>query len=425
MPADLGALEQQGRLDLIAGEGQLEAYAEGSAVRGNVSGLTGWIAARDVKELAAALAALGGAVIPLDRPKGVDPPTLLRPGGTVRRSLEPLVATYATVPYRDVDPTVPAGVAYMLMFGMMFADVGHGALLVLAGVLLRSQRFPRLARYRRIWPFVTGAGAAACVFGILYGEFFGPTGLAPTLWLDPLEQPITLLIAALAVGAVLLAGAYGLGIANRWREGGWPLALSAPSGIAGAALFAGFGVALLAAITASAWIAFIGAAIAAGGIVLCYLGFLASSGGGTAGIVQATVEVFDAVIRVGSNTVSFARLAAFGLTHAALGQIVWQGTTALWARGFVAAIGAVTVVVVGNALAVTLETVVAGVQALRLEYYELFSRVFTAEGRPFRPWRVPVEDAGPADPRPEMRVRDDVHHEDVVGAVASSPGRNP
>jgi V/A-type H+-transporting ATPase subunit I len=37
-----------------------------------------------------------------------------------------------------------------------------------------------------------------------------------------------------------------------------------------------------------------------------------------------------------------------------------------------------------------LEVLIAGVQALRLEYYELFSRVFGQEGRPFRPWHVPI-----------------------------------
>ncbi len=31
-----------------------------------------------------------------------------------------------------------------------------------------------------------------------------------------------------------------------------------------------------------------------------------------------------------------------------------------------------------------------GIQALRLEYYELFSRIFEGEGRPFRPWHVPL-----------------------------------
>jgi len=45
----------------------------------------------------------------------------------------------------------------------------------------------------------------------------------------------------------------------------------------------------------------------------------------------------------------------------------------------------------GNAVAFSLEALVAGVQALRLEYYELFSRVFQQqEGRPFRPWHVPT-----------------------------------
>ena len=57
-----------------------------------------------------------------------------------------------------------------------------------------------------------------------------------------------------------------------------------------------------------------------------------------------------------------------------------------------AVLAAVVVFVVGNAVAFALEALVAGVQALRLEYYELFSRVFTAEGRPFHPWHVPVAD---------------------------------
>jgi len=45
---------------------------------------------------------------------------------------------------------------------------------------------------------------------------------------------------------------------------------------------------------------------------------------------------------------------------------------------------------VGNALAFALEGLVAGVQAMRLEYYELFSRIFTDEGRKFHPWYVPT-----------------------------------
>jgi V/A-type H+-transporting ATPase subunit I len=96
-------------------------------------------------------------------------------------------------------------------------------------------------------------------------------------------------------------------------------------------------------------------------------------------------------LRLGTNTVSFARLAAFGLTHAALSSLVWTGTANLWNRGGVLnVVVAIIVFALGNALTFALEALVAGVQALRLEYYEIFSRVFTSEGREFHPWQVQV-----------------------------------
>ncbi len=388
---DLDELERDGRGDLLAGEAELEACASSAVVRGEVAGLVGWTPAAEVQPLAARIGAVGGGLVPVASPRGLDPPTLLRTGGGVQKSFSPLVETYATVPYADVDPTVLAGVAYVLMFGMMFGDAGHGALLLLAGLLLRVGRPRRLARFRRLWLFVAGAGLAAIGFGVLYGEFFGPTGVIPVVWLAPLEEPVTLLGAALGVGAVLLAAAYVLGTVNRWREGGWPLALSAPSGVAGAALFAGVGLVVLGVVAELPPVVTVGVVIAVVGLTLAFIGFLATSGGGATGVTQASVALFDTVLRLGTNLVSFARLAAFGLTHAAIGLVVWDGTTALWGTGVLRTAAAVLLFAVGNTVAFALEGLVAGVQALRLEYYELFSRVFNSEGRPFRPWHVPLD----------------------------------
>jgi V/A-type H+-transporting ATPase subunit I len=184
-----------------------------------------------------------------------------------------------------------------------------------------------------------------------------------------------------------------LGTVNRIREGGWSYALYASSGIAGSLLFLGVGVTASGWYFGVDWLAVLGSVAVVAALVLTFIGLLAGSGGGGAGVVQAIVELFDLVIRLGSNVVSFARLAAFGLTHAALGWVIWQGTVALWERGGFALVAAVVVFVVGNAAAFGLEALVAGVQALRLEYYELFSRVFQQEGRPFRPWHVPTANA--------------------------------
>jgi V/A-type H+-transporting ATPase subunit I len=311
--------------------------------------------------------------------------------GVAHRAFAPLVDTYATVPYEDLDPTVLAGLAYALMFGAMFGDLGHGALLLLGALVIRSGRVRRLTRLRPHWLIVAACGISAAIFGVGYGEFFGPTGVLPPALVSPMEQPVTMLAGGVVLGGALIAASCAVGTVNRVREGGWRLALYAPSGLAGALLFLALVLGAAGTLLHSGWLAAGAVVLAVVGLVLAYLGLFAGSGGGGSGAAQATVELFDLVIRLGANVVSFARLAAFGLTHAVLGWIVWDATTATWAVGGAAGALAVVVFVIGNALAFGLEALVAGVQALRLEYYELFSRVFQLEGRPFRPWHVPTD----------------------------------
>ncbi len=368
---------------------QLESYAAGAARRSGAAAVAGWMPADEVDALADRLAGASGSVVVLPRPRGVQPPTL-GGGRPLRKSLSPLVGTYTTVPYDDLDPVWLAWATYVLMFGMMFGDAGHGLMLLGIAAALRAG-WPRWARrFRTAWPFVGGAGVCATVFGLLYGEFFGPTGALPALWLEPLDHASTLLIVAAFIGAALLAGAYALGTINRWREGGVAAMLYASSGAAGSLVFAGLGTVAGGWYAHSTAILWTGGGLAIAGLGLAAVGFLTEAGGGVTGVVQAIVELFDLVVRLGSNVASFTRLAAFGLTHAALGLVVWDGTRGLWNRGGGFMVAAIVVFAAGTALAFSLEALVAAIQALRLEYYELFSRVFVARGRPFRPWRRPA-----------------------------------
>lgn len=390
-PPDVDALERAGRTDLLAGEAQLEERLASAVRHGSLAALAGWCPAAQVPTTAARIADAGGTLVPLRRPRGVDPPTLLRTAGTVHSSFTPLVRTYGTVPYADLDPTWPAGIVYAVMFGVMFGDAGHGALLLLGALLLCLGHPRRVAFLRPLWPFVAGAGLAATLAGAAYGEFFGPTGVLPVLWLNPLHEPVRLLTAAVALGVVLLALAYGAGTVNRWREGGAANAVYGLSGVAGTVLFVGLIVLLAGFGTGDADLALVGAAAGVSGLVLAGSGLYAATTGGPSGLAQTGIQLVDAVVRIGANVVSFARLAAFGLTHAALGAVVWRGTVALADRGGAWVLAAAALFVLGNALAFGLEALVAGVQALRLEFYELFSRLFEAQGRPFNPWYLPVQ----------------------------------
>ncbi len=391
--ADLEQLERAQRRDLLAGEVELSRRAEAAVRAGRCAALVAWVPVDALPALSDRLAQAGAAVVQLPRPAWVEPPTLLR-SRRVSGRFRMLVDTYGSARYSDVDPTPFAAASFVLMFGMMFGDVGHGLVLAALGLALRRTRAPRLQGVRRLWAFPVAGGLMAALFGLLYGEAFGPTGL-PALWLAPLDDPVRLLAAALGVGAVLLAGGYAIGVVNRWREAGARAALLAPSGIAGLVLFGGGGMLALGAYLGAGALTLAGTALAVGGLALLLAGFLAEAGVGGAAVAQALVELLDAVVRVGANLISFTRLAAFGLMHAALSSVVLDGARALWGVGLLGVVAGALLFAVGNVAAFALEALVAGVQAMRLEYYELFSRVFAGEGEPFRPWRIPMGESQP------------------------------
>jgi V/A-type H+/Na+-transporting ATPase subunit I len=382
--------EREEHLRELSNEAAFEALEGSAVIRGSIAAIAGWIPSAAYEALSNHVRPLGASVVHLATPRGSEPPTLL-PDNGAGSAFQPLVDVYATVPYADVNPALFAGLAYVIMFGMMFGDVGHGLILLFAGLMLARGRPRALQHLRRAAPFVIGAGVASCGFGFAYGEAFGPTKLVPTLWLSPLAQPLNLLAASIGVGAFFLAISYVLGTANRWREGGAAQALTALSGVAGSALYVGL------ALLGWGWyrqiptVLYVGLVIALAGMAFGYVGLLLESGGRSAGALEAGVELFDAVIRLGTNAISFARLAAFGLTHAALESVIWSGTLLLADRGPAWWVCAAALFLVGNAVAFSLEALVAGIQALRLDYYELFSRVFISVGRPFRPWHIPLQ----------------------------------
>jgi V/A-type H+/Na+-transporting ATPase subunit I len=388
---DVEALEARGARDLLSGEVELDRHRRLAITQDDVAVFVGWTPSPEVGGLREAMAGNGAALVELPPPDEL-PPTLLR-AAKVAGPFRVLVDTYGVLPYSDVDPTAFAALAFVVMFGMMFGDVGHGALLIVLGAILARIRTGRLAPLRPAWPLLVAAGAAGAIFGVLYGEVFGPTHLVPPLWLAPLEEPLTLLKAAVVVGSVLLSVSYLLGSANRWREGGAAAALYAEGGLAGGLVFAGIAAAALGWSSGASSLSITGVVVAVVGLGLVFVGALYGAGRGFAAITRAVVEVMDTGIRVGSNIISFTRLAAFGLMHAALSLVTLEAAQHLAATGPLGWVGAAAVFVVGTLVALALEGMVASIQALRLEYYELFSRMFEEEGRPFAPFSLPVRQA--------------------------------
>ena len=167
------------------------------------------------------------------------------------------------------------------------------------------------------------------------------------------------------------------------------LALTADSGVPGLLLLAGGSLVALGALTHRPLLEPAGLLVVGVAVLPLVLGLRADAGSGPTAVLEVLIGLLDELLRLFSNVFSFARLAAFGLMHAAIGQVVLHAAGSLTGTA-VGDLAAALTFAVGWAAAFALEGLVVAVQALRLEYYELFSRLFVGEGRQFAPFRLPL-----------------------------------
>ena len=102
-------------------------------------------------------------------------------------------------------------------------------------------------------------------------------------------------------------------------------------------------------------------------------------------LVQGFFELFETMLSYFSNTISYVRIGAFAVSHAAMMEVV------LMLSGASAGSTNWIIFVIGNIIVCGLEGLVVGIQVLRLEYYEMFSRFYKGSGRKFEPFRSDAE----------------------------------
>jgi len=303
-------------------------------------------------------------------PPDVDPPVVLRNPRWARQF--ELFAGLLGMPGReDVDPSRIVALMAPLMFGYMFGDVGQGAVLLVAGLLLRK-KLPALG-------LLVPGGISAIIFGFVFGSVFANEHLIAPLWLHPIEQPVPVLAASLIFGVFVVSMGLTLDAMQFHWRGEQVKFWGARLGLS----MTYFG--LLAAFwnSASLWLALLGAAW-----FILGAGLTERERFGAA-IGDAAIEFAELVLQMAVNTISFVRVGAFALAHAGLSAAVMG-----MAAGVDAMAGKLAVLVFGNALIIGLEGLVVGIQTTRLVLFEFFIRFLRSSGRRFRPLPSPDEPAG-------------------------------
>ena len=96
------------------------------------------------------------------------------------------------------------------------------------------------------------------------------------------------------------------------------------------------------------------------------------------------VEVLEIYSGYLSNTLSFMRVAGLGIAHVSLMTAFLQIARMISPEGPLSPL-AIAVLILGNVLVIALEGLSAGIQSLRLNYYEFFSKYFNGTGKAYRP----------------------------------------
>ncbi|HXU93837.1 MAG TPA: V-type ATPase 116kDa subunit family protein [Gallionella sp.] len=355
-------------------------YAELAALmpgRGSLATMSGWVPNERLPQLRQLLTQTFDDRFML-RTRDPRPDERIQVPSAIRhhRWLQPfarLVLNYGVPRYGEIDPTVLFAISFVLMFGMMFGDVGHGAVIALASTLLHR----RLGHYTVLGIAV---GVSSMFFGLLYGSVFGFEHVLPPLWMSPLSDPMRMLGVALAWGIAFILLATALTIRNRIAEGRLHEALLCSPGAAGLLLYLGLLFATWGyATTGAAGLLPLIAIVAALAAILGYSWQHNRDAVLGERVLIALMEGFESVMAYISNTLSFLRLAAFSLNHVALSIAIFTVANMLHTTGYW------LTVVLGNAFILVLEGAIVAIQTLRLEYYEGFSRFFGGDGRAFRP----------------------------------------
>jgi len=356
-----------------------EAAQAGISGKGGLAALSGWIPRRQLDELREALDARlhGRYWLDAHEPAAGDVaevPSLVRYPGWLR-AFVPLVKSYGVPRYGELDPALPFAITYLLLFGAMFGDVGHGA-----AILLLALGFAR--RLGRMAWIGIAAGGVSMLFGLFYGSIFGYEDIIPPLWLSPLHDPIRVLTIAVAFGVGFIVFTLLANARNKWAAGQIGEALFDSGGLAGLAFYLGT-VGALASLAGVADVAHPSQILAGLGIAgVAAFKWHEARAGLSERLLVTFIETLETAISLFSNTLSFMRVAAFSLNHVALALAVFT-----LAHGLDAAGHGITLVL-GNIVIIVLEGGIVAIQALRLMYYEGFSRFFSGDGKEFVPLQI-------------------------------------
>lgn len=303
------------------------------------------------------------------------------------------VDMYGLPSYQDIDVTGFVAITYTILFGIMFGDLGQGFVLMIMGILGWKLKKMNLAR------IIIPCGFSSMIFGFVFGSVFGyEEALDPVYhalgWagkpLSVMESINTVLLVAIGIGVTLVIMAMLLNIYACIKHKKIGEAIFSQNGLVGILIYAA-GVTFCVSFMS-------GKRILPNAVIFSVMGVCAvllfmkeiiigiidkhpdwKPESMVDFVLQNIFELIEYILSYFSNTVSFLRVGAFVIVHASMMMVVF--TLGNGGKN-------IPVVIIGNIIVIALEGLLTGIQGLRLEFYEMFSRFYDGGGRAFEPIKL-------------------------------------
>ncbi|MFA5255702.1 MAG: V-type ATPase 116kDa subunit family protein [Candidatus Omnitrophota bacterium] len=303
------------------------------------------------------------------------------------RPFELLIDAYGIPRYGTIDPTIFVAISFLIMFGAMFGDLGHGLVLSAVSLFLWKSKKEKV---KQAGTLIFYCGISSELFGILYGSFFGYE--FPSLWIKPMHSIIEIFKISILFGIVMITGGIFLNVVNAFKDRDYIKAFFDKSGlIAGVIYWTGIALVSKMLVSRTAFQpVYVIIFLACAGLLflkpLVELIVKKKREPVFTAFMESTIDILEIVMGYLANTVSFIRIAAFALAHTGLFLSIFELSRIMKGVGGTAA--SLIIIVFGNILIILLEGLVVSIQSLRLNYYEFFSKFFMSGKRFYKPLKM-------------------------------------
>ncbi len=378
--------------------------------------LVGWVPAAGEREFIGRMEQVEGIKVSAEKPqrdsKRFTPPTRIR-NPRLFRPYEYYVKMYGAPGYHEMDPTILVAITYTLLYGIMFADLGQGLILSLAGWFMYRKLHNPVGR------ILIPCGICGSIFGLLFGSCFGeftlPGGetLLETFWhnivgiqalpYSTMNNANSMLGFSVLGGILLILLAMVLNIYSCLKQHKVGEALFGHNGLCGILFFSSAVTLILQSGIVVNWNFGIPTRLLIAGCIVPFVLIffkpilskllareahpLPESWGEYC--IENFFELFEVILSYMSNSLSFLRVAAFVMVHSVMMEVFLLLAEMCGAPG---SVGFLAMYIFGNIFVLVLEGLLVAIQVLRLEFYEIFSRCYIGEGQTYRPLSLEPEE---------------------------------